>query len=59
MQLVGGGGGGLFGGGVGDSLCSGGASAELRGVLLLLEGAPNYLSHHIHFLDVFFRDVGE
>jgi hypothetical protein len=39
MQLVGGGGGGLFGGGVGDSLCSDGASAELRDVLLLLADA--------------------
>jgi hypothetical protein len=40
MQLVGGGGGGdLLGVYVGDSLHSDGASAELRGVLLL-EGAP-------------------
>jgi hypothetical protein len=38
MQFVGGGGGGLFGGGVGDSLCSDGASAGPRGVLLLIEG---------------------
>ncbi len=37
---VGGGGGGLSSGGVGDSMCSDGASAELRAVLLLLGGAP-------------------
>jgi hypothetical protein len=59
MQLVGGGVGGLFGGGVGDSLCSGGASAELRNVLLLLADAPpKYSSHTEPFLIVFFRDVG-
>ena len=38
MQIVGDSRGGLFGGGVGDSLCSVGVCAELRGALLHLEG---------------------